>query len=80
MVAEPNDANLPDRDWGIPRSTLSVRIPSWAHKRMKAEARETGATAADLYATVIERFLDDEIQQRRRRQPRLQCRNRSCRA
>ena len=62
MVAEPNDANLPARDWGIPRSTLSVRIPRWAHKRMKAEARETGATAANLYAAVIERFLDDEIQ------------------
>jgi hypothetical protein len=62
MVAEPNDANLTDQGWGMPRSALSVRIPSWAHKRMKAEAREAGVTAADLYAAVIERFLDDEIQ------------------
>ncbi|MEN5051488.1 hypothetical protein [Brevundimonas naejangsanensis] len=62
MVAEPNDANLTDQDWGIPRSALSVRIPSWAHKRMKTEAREAGVTVADLYAAVIERFLDDEIQ------------------
>lgn len=29
---------------------------------MKAEAREAGVTAADLYAAVIKRFLDDEIQ------------------
>lgn len=42
----------------VPKLTLSMRLPRWAHKRIKNDAREAGRTAADLYGEIIEGFLD----------------------
>lgn len=50
-----------EEEWGVPRANLSMRIPRWAHKRMKAKARDEGRTAADLYAEVLEDFVDNQI-------------------
>ncbi|MCR5876875.1 hypothetical protein LRS10_23590 [Phenylobacterium sp. J426] len=44
----------------VQRTNLSMRLPRWAHKRMKGEARLAGKTVADHYAAVLERFLDEE--------------------
>ncbi|WP_292036711.1 MULTISPECIES: hypothetical protein [unclassified Brevundimonas] len=62
MIAEFDDTISADQGPDIPRATLSVRIPRWAHKRMKTGARDAGSTAAELYASVIERFLKDDLQ------------------
>lgn len=32
----------------VPHVNLSMRLPRWAHKQMKAEAKAAGRTAADL--------------------------------
>lgn len=50
-----------DADWEVPRTNLSMRIPRWAHKRMKAKARDEGRTAADLYTDVVGGFVENEI-------------------
>lgn len=50
-----------DADWEVPRTNLSMRIPRWAHKRMKAKARDEGRTAADLYTDVVGEFVENEI-------------------
>lgn len=51
-----------DGEWaGVVRANLSMRIPRWAHKRMKSRARDHSMTAADLYTTVLEDFLDKEL-------------------
>lgn len=50
-----------DQEWDVPRANLSMRIPRWAHKRMKAKAKGEGRTAADLYSAVLEDFLDNQI-------------------
>lgn len=50
-----------DGEWGVLRANLSMRIPRWAHKRMKAKARDEGLTAADLYTAVLDDFLDNEL-------------------
>lgn len=42
----------------VPKLTLSMRLPRWAHKRIKKDAGDLGRTAADLYGEIIEGFLD----------------------
>ncbi|TAJ73212.1 MAG: hypothetical protein EPO51_06135 [Phenylobacterium sp.] len=39
---------------------LSMRLPRWAHKQMKAEARAAGRTAADLYGEAVTHFLQED--------------------
>jgi hypothetical protein len=61
-MTEPEPTHIRDEvDWGIPRANLSMRIPRWAHKRMKAVARDEGRTVADLYSDVVQEFLDNQI-------------------
>jgi len=50
-----------NEEWEVPRANLSMRIPRWAHKRMKAKAKGEGLTAANLYSAVLEDFLDNQI-------------------
>lgn len=50
-----------DSDWEVPRTNLSMRIPRWAHKRMKTKARDQGRTTADLYSDVVGDFVENEI-------------------
>lgn len=57
---EPPRANH-EVSWEVPRTNLSMRIPRWAHKRMKAKARDEGRTAADLYTDVVGDFVEKEI-------------------
>jgi len=61
MMTPENIPSWPDEEWVVPRANLCMRIPRWAHKRMKAKARDEGKTAADLYGKVLEDFLDAEI-------------------
>lgn len=61
-MMSPDEVRPEDHDeWEVPRANLSMRIPRWAHKRMKAKAKGEGRTAADLYSAVLEEFLDKEI-------------------
>lgn len=61
-MMSPDEVRPGDHDeWEVPRANLSMRIPRWAHKRMKAKAKGEGRTAAALYSAVLEEFLDKEI-------------------
>lgn len=61
MITPENSPGEADEEWVVPRANLCMRIPRWAHKRMKTKAREEAKTAAELYSEVLEDFLDTEI-------------------
>jgi hypothetical protein len=51
----------PEAQPGV-RHALSVRLPRRVHLLMKERARESGERLSDLYARVVERFVNDEIE------------------